>query len=50
MGRNSYIRISTSLQDLKNQKNSINEFARKNNFIVENLLKLKFYKKNYYIL
>ena len=33
-----YIRISTSLQDLKNQKSSINEFARKNNFLVDKFI------------
>ena len=36
-----YIRISTSLQDLKNQKNSINEFARRNNFIVDKFIEVE---------
>ena len=36
-----YIRISTSLQDLKNQKNSINEFARKNSFIVDKFIEVE---------
>ena len=36
-----YIRISTSLQDLKNQKSSINEFARKNNFIVDKFIEVE---------
>jgi DNA invertase Pin-like site-specific DNA recombinase len=36
-----YIRISTSLQDLKNQKNSINEFARKNSFIVNKFIEVE---------
>ena len=36
-----YIRISTSLQDLKNQKNSINEFARRNSFIVDKFIEVE---------
>ena len=36
-----YIRISTSLQDLKNQKNSINEFARRNKFVVDKFIEVE---------
>jgi len=36
-----YIKISTFLQDLKNKKNSINKFARKNNFIIKKFIEVE---------